>query len=95
MIPLAIFTALYFACGWWLSITPSKLLDRVGKVLTPIFVIMIILIIIVGMIAYTTPSEAVPMGNTLPRPLAPALLKATTPSIPWPPLLSASSPLGP
>ena len=63
MIPLAIFTALYLACGWWLSITPSKLLDRVGKVLTPIFVVMIILIIIVGMIAYTTPSEAAPMGK--------------------------------
>mgnify|MGYP000370438586 CR=1 FL=1 len=37
MLPLAIFTTLYFVCAWWLSITPSKLLDRVGKVLTPIF----------------------------------------------------------
>lgn len=31
--------------------------------MTPIFVVMIILIIIVGMIAYTTPSEAAPMGK--------------------------------
>ena len=63
MLPLAIFTTLYFICAWWLSITPSKLLDRVGKVLTPIFAIMIVLLIIVGMVAYTTPSTAAPMGK--------------------------------
>ena len=63
MLPLAIFTTLYFVCAWWLSITPSKLLDRVGKVLTPIFAIMIVLLIIVGMVAYTTPSTAAPMGK--------------------------------
>ena len=63
MLPLAIFTTLYFICAWWLSITPSKLLDRVGKVLTPIFAIMIVLLIIVGMVAYTTPSTAAPLGK--------------------------------
>lgn len=63
MLPLAIFTTLYFICAWWLSITPSKLLDRVGKVLTPIFAIMIVLLIIVGMVAYTTPSTVAPMGK--------------------------------
>ncbi len=62
---LAIFTTLYFACAWWLSITPSKLLDRVGKVLTPIFAIMIVLLIIVGMVARRCRRQLRLWGNTL------------------------------
>lgn len=41
-LPLAIFTILYFAFAWWLAITPTKLLARLGKVLTPMFAVLIV-----------------------------------------------------
>ena len=61
--PLAIYTALYFIAAWWLSITPSKLLSRVGKVLTPIFAIMIVLLFVVGIFTFTSTALPAPMGK--------------------------------
>lgn len=49
-LPLAIYTAVYFAIAWWLSISPTKLLSRIGKVLTPLFAIMIV-VLFVGCLA--------------------------------------------
>lgn len=60
---LAVYTLLYFALAWWLSITPSKLLSRIGKVLTPIFAIMIVILFAVGLMVYTSPELAVPAGK--------------------------------
>lgn len=45
-LPLAIYTTVYFAIAWWMSITPTKLLSRIGKVLTPLFAIMIVMLFI-------------------------------------------------
>lgn len=60
---LAVYTVLYFAFAWWLSITPSKLLSRVGKVLTPIFAVMIIVLCILGATLATIPHLTAPIGK--------------------------------
>lgn len=59
-LPLLIYTFAYFAAGWWIALNPSKLLSRVGKVLTPIFAIMIILLFVIGFFVYQDVS--VPLG---------------------------------
>lgn len=38
---LLIYSVLFFAATWWLAITPTKLVDRVGKVLTPIMLVLL------------------------------------------------------
>lgn len=42
--PLLIYTIIYFLITLWLSLTPSKLVDRLGKILTPILLILIIIV---------------------------------------------------
>lgn len=63
VLPLAIFTALYFAFAWWLAITPSKLLARLGKVLTPLFVLLIVVLTIAGLFTYTSTTLPAPLGK--------------------------------
>ena len=36
------FAFVFFAVSWWLSVTPSKLVDRIGKVITPVFGIIVV-----------------------------------------------------
>ena len=50
---LRIFTLLYFIAALAISINKSKLLDRVGKVLTPIFASLILLLVILGSIKFS------------------------------------------
>ena len=52
--PLFIFSAVYFLFAYIISINPSKLMDRVGKVLTPMFAMLIIILIIVGNLNFHT-----------------------------------------
>lgn len=71
---LALFCIVYFALTYWLSVTPSKLMERVGKLLTPLFSGMIVLLIILGVLqlpshatnvttaAYTTSIQAFGSG---------------------------------
>lgn len=40
-IPLFLTTVIYFSLTYWLSLNPSKLVDRIGKVLTPALLIII------------------------------------------------------
>lgn len=47
-LPLLIFSAIYFLFAYLIAINPSKLMDRVGKVLTPMFAMLIIILIAVG-----------------------------------------------
>lgn len=62
-VQLAIYTALYFILAWWLTITPSKLLSRVGKVLTPIFAIMIVILFVAGLFAFTDLAVPAPVDK--------------------------------
>ena len=41
-----LFTALFFACAYWLALSPTKLVDRMGKVLTPTLLTLIVLIFV-------------------------------------------------
>ncbi len=43
---LFIFTLIFFSVAYWLSLTPAKLVDRMGKFLTPILLVLILLIFI-------------------------------------------------
>ncbi len=36
------YSLLFFALTWWLAVTPSKLVDRVGKLLTPIMLVLLL-----------------------------------------------------
>lgn len=41
---LLIFTLVFFAAAYWLALTPSKLVDRMGKILTPILICLMLMI---------------------------------------------------
>lgn len=57
-LPLLIFTIIYFGIACLLSINPSKMLDIVGKILTPLLLIFIGILIVVAIIN--------PMGEIQP-----------------------------
>jgi LIVCS family branched-chain amino acid:cation transporter len=50
--PLALFlfTLVFFAVAYWLSLTPAKLVDRMGKVLTPILLLLITVVFLSSII---------------------------------------------
>lgn len=54
-IGLLIFTAIYFAITLWLSLNPTKIVDRVGKILTPALLIVLAI--------FAVKSFITPMGN--------------------------------
>lgn len=62
------FLVLFFVFSWWLSINPAKLVDRIGKVLTPALLLTILALIVKSLIT--------PMG--VPQPPLPAYATATT-----------------
>lgn len=45
-ISLFIYTFLFFTVAYWLSLSPNKLVDRMGKVLTPTLLILIIVMVV-------------------------------------------------
>lgn len=47
---LLIFSVLFFAMAWWLSANPTKLVDLLGKILTPILLILIFGVFVAGII---------------------------------------------
>ena len=57
---LIVFTTIYFAAAYLISLNPSKILDRIGRILTPVFAILIIILIILGAFKYgsTAPQQA-------------------------------------
>ena len=59
-IGLIVFTTLYFVAAYLISLNPSKILDRIGRILTPVFAVLIIILVILGALKYgtTTPQQA-------------------------------------
>ena len=57
---LIVFTVLYFAAAYLISLNPSKILDRIGRILTPVFAILIVILVVLGAIKYggTSPQAA-------------------------------------
>ena len=39
---LFVYSLVFFALTWWLAVTPTKLVDRVGKLLTPIMLVLLL-----------------------------------------------------
>lgn len=60
-LPLFLFTVLFFAITYWLALNPSKLVDRIGNILTPLLLLIIgsvlvkALITPVGKLGQSTP----------------------------------------
>lgn len=49
--PLVIFTFIFFAVTFYLALNPSKLVGRIGKVLTPILLAIIVIIVVKALIS--------------------------------------------
>lgn len=49
-VPLFVTTIVFFAITYWLSLNPSKLVDRIGKILTPALLIIIAIMFIGAMV---------------------------------------------
>lgn len=64
-IGLLIYTIIFFSIVYWFSLTPSKLLDRIGKVLSPAFLCLVILLFI-GTIVKPLGSYAQPAADYVP-----------------------------
>lgn len=48
-LPLLVYTLIFFGVAYWLSLTPSKLVERMGKVITPALLILMAVLFIVSL----------------------------------------------
>lgn len=55
---LLIFTIIYFVCAFLLAVNPTKILNSVGKILTPIFALLIVILVILGVSKFNSTGEA-------------------------------------
>ncbi|MGT2715764.1 branched-chain amino acid transport system II carrier protein [Streptococcus respiraculi] len=57
---LLIFTLIYFTAAYLISLNPSKILDLVGRILTPVFALLIVVLVVLGATKYgsSTPMTA-------------------------------------
>ena len=59
---MIIYSAIFFALSLWLSLTPNKLVERMGKILTPMLLILIVVLfagfLFKGEMAVAAPQEA-------------------------------------
>ncbi|QTD41358.1 branched-chain amino acid transport system II carrier protein [Sporosarcina sp. Te-1] len=47
---LFLFTLIFFAVSYWLSLNPSKIVDRIGKIMSPAIIILLLILLIVAFI---------------------------------------------
>ena len=50
---LFIFTLVYFFLAYLIALYPSKILDSIGRILTPIFAILIVVLVVLGALKYS------------------------------------------
>lgn len=55
---LSIFLAVFFGLSWWFSISPAKLVSRIGKVLTPLLLLFLGILIVKSLISPIGPMQA-------------------------------------
>ncbi|MGT2950690.1 branched-chain amino acid transport system II carrier protein [Streptococcus cuniculi] len=60
---LLIFTLFYFMAAYLISLNPSKILDLVGRVLTPVFALLIVVLVVLGATKYGSSSPMVASGT--------------------------------
>lgn len=68
------FTLLFFAVAFWLSLTPSKLVDRMGKILTPVL-LLLIAIMFVGCLVKPLGTYGAPTGEYATTPFIKGFLE--------------------
>ncbi|MDP8170436.1 branched-chain amino acid transport system II carrier protein [Pasteurella skyensis] len=73
-ISLFIFTAIYFGITLWVSLNPTKMVDRIGAVLTPILLIAIIALVL-RMTGILIGSENIHTTTTMKMPLVDGFLE--------------------
>lgn len=70
---LLLYTFIFFMIAYWLSLSPAKLVDRMGKVLTPSLLILI-LVIFVGALFKPLGSFGEPVGEYMTSPFVKGFL---------------------
>lgn len=60
---LFIFTLIFFGITLWLSINPSKMVDRIGSILTPLLLVSIIALVIKGFMLLSDESPVTADSN--------------------------------
>lgn len=50
-VPIFIASAIFFAFTWWIAVNPSKVIDYVGNILTPVLLIILVAIIAISIIS--------------------------------------------
>lgn len=60
---LLIFTLFYFMAAYLISLNPSKILDLVGRVLTPVFALLIVVLVVLGATKYGSSSPMAATGT--------------------------------
>lgn len=61
-LPLFVFTLLFFALVLWLSYNPTKIVDRVGQMLTPALLLTMLVLIVLAFFRLNTPVTAIDAG---------------------------------
>lgn len=72
---LFIFTLVYFAIALWLSLNPSKMVDRIGSILTPILLIAIIVLVAKAYILLSADTTEVKSVVAMENPFAKGILE--------------------
>ena len=66
---MLIYSAVFFVLSIWLSLTPNKLVERMGKILTPLLLILIV-ILFAGFVIAGETGVAAPTENYVAAPMA-------------------------
>ncbi|MEB3750879.1 branched-chain amino acid transport system II carrier protein [Geobacillus sp. FSL W8-0032] len=69
-----LFTGVFFALVYWLSLNPSKLVDRIGQWLTPMLLLSIAVLCLTGLVRLDDP-QAEPVEKYASAPLAKGMLE--------------------
>ncbi|WP_228550047.1 branched-chain amino acid transport system II carrier protein [Rodentibacter haemolyticus] len=60
---LGIFTLFYFLAAYFIALNPSKILDSIGRILTPIFALLIVILVVLGIVKYGASVPQSAMGD--------------------------------
>ena len=60
---LILFTLIYFVAAYLIALNPSKILDTIGRFLTPIFALLIVLLVVLGIANYGDYAPSQPIGE--------------------------------
>lgn len=72
---LMLFSAVFFWAAYWLAVRPNGMMTSIGKILTPLFVGMILLVILVGFFRYGTRPVAPVSGEYVGSPFGTGFLE--------------------